>query len=196
MRRGRVPEDVVLAIGEEFESTVPAIFGEHLGFAFIFGGFGKGYAGWDHDVDMFVCLDRVDHDYRATFARWYLQLHGRFGLPPDLGYPGELVVAKDLDNRLALLERRNIRPIVESLYEYEAILWADGLIEKKLGFVAGPALTEDQVMRFLDRAYALGRRWRVTMEKLRPEPACELAELDLRRLFKGYVKYLKLPGPP
>ena len=52
------------------------------------------------------------------------------------------------------------------------------------------------VIAFLDRAHTLGRRWRATMEELRPEPPCELAKLDLRRLFKGYVKYLKLPGPP
>ncbi|WP_146778762.1 hypothetical protein [Actinomadura craniellae] len=181
-------------IEAEFTAMVPEIFGDRLGFAFVFGGFGKGYGGWNHDIDMFVAVDLLPTDDGARFISWYFDLHRRLGLPPDHDYPGELVALDDLDRRLALLESRRIRGVIETQYEYEAILWADALIERKLGVVRGPAITQDGFEHVLERAARLGARWRTEIRAIRSESPEELDRLDLRRLFKGHVRYLKGPG--
>ena len=46
------------------------------------------------------------------------------------------------------------------------------------------------------RCEALNIRWRREMLEIRSDSAEEQAVLDLRRLFKGYIKYEKAPGMP
>jgi hypothetical protein len=193
----RFPQTAVTAIEAEFRSTVPLIFRDRLGFAFIFGGFGKGYAGWGHDIDMFIAAAGPPADAQIEdFKVWYMDVHRRHDLPPDPIHPGEVVTIDDLHRRLTLLEGRNIRPVIETQYEYEAILWADALIERKLGLLRGPCTSAGDLERTLTRAARLGNRWRSEMLDIRLENPRQLAQLDLRRLFKGYVKYLKQPGVP
>jgi hypothetical protein len=188
------PSELLLAIEEEFADRVPKLFGASLGFAFIFGGFGKGYGGWGHDVDMFVCVTKACDGQARAFHEWYFDLHERTGLPPDIIYPGEIVEIDDLHRRIQLLESRTIRPVIETQYEYEAILWVDALIESKKAFTQGPAVDEGLVNAMLGQAAALNKKWRARMLDIRPETAAEQDKLDLRRLFKGHVAYLKQAG--
>lgn len=183
-------------IAAHFPEAVSRIFGEKLCLAFVFGGFGKGYGGPGHDIDMFVLLDELVPEARDEFVAWYLEFHARLGLPPDREYPGELVLLDDLEGRIAYLERAEIRPVIESQYEYEAILWVDALSENKLAFVPGTAIDEHRGEQLLKRAYSLMLRWRSQVVLWRPEPISVLRELDLRRLFKGHVRYLKRPSVP
>jgi hypothetical protein len=48
----------------------------------------------------------------------------------------------------------------------------------------------------MKRAYSLMLRWRSEVILWRPEPLSDLKKLDLRRLFKGHVSYLKRQSLP
>jgi predicted nucleotidyltransferase len=192
-----VSETLNEAITRAFPPAVQRIFKDRLCFGFVFGGFGKGYGGPGHDIDMFVAVNELAPSAREEFVSWYIALHEELGLPPDLQYPGELVLLQDLECRIRFLESSHIRPVIESQYEYESILWVDAMSERKLAFVSGPAIDARQLDQLMKRAYSLMLRWRSEVILWRPEPLSDLQKLDLRRLFKGHVSYLKQqPLPP
>jgi hypothetical protein len=91
---------------------------------------------------------------------------------------------------------RRSRSPNESQYEYESILWVDALSEEKLAFVSGPGIDMGQLDQLMKRAYSLMLRWRSEVILWRPEPLSDLKKLDLRRLFKGHVSYLKRQSLP
>ena len=184
------------AITRAFPPAIRRIFEDQLCFGFVFGGFGKGYGGPGHDIDMFVAVNQLAASAQAEFVSWYMALHQELRLPPDLEYPGELVLLGDLERRIRFLEASHIRPVIESQYEYESILWVDALSEEKLAFVSGPGIDMEQLDQLMKRAYSLMLKWRSEVILWRPEPLSELKKLDLRRLFKGHVSYLKRQSLP
>lgn len=174
----------VQRIVDEFKYTIPKMFAGNLCFAFIFGGFGKGYATDKHDIDMFIVVhhspNKQEHE---SFLSWYFDIHRRFALPADDKYPGEIVNLSLLREKMRFLSSREFRLVIPSYYEYEAILWGDALAERKIGFVG------DQVSEYLElhsMSSQLFRRWResVYSDFLSQENRIELEKLDLRRLFK------------
>lgn len=193
-----MPDSLTEEIADEFPLAIQEIFGSQLCFGFVFGGFGKGYGGPGHDVDMFIVCREVTSATRSAFTRWYLTFHERLGLPADLQYPGEVVLLDDLIARLDYLEQTPIRPVIESLYEYEAILWTDALSEPHLALVEGPAIDPLEADNLMKRAFCLALTWRAEVMRWRPENLAKLVDLDLRRLFRGHITYLKLamPVPP
>lgn len=176
-----------------FEADVPALIGHSLLFGFIFGGFAKGYATWNHDIDMLVCLQEWERDTAERFRQWYLAMHEEFGLPPDHDDPGEVLTIADLVARLSFLERTPLRREIETYYEYESILWADVIAEAKVAIIGDKAALESVELR----CKALARRWRSEVARMLgvAEDDSELAQLDLRRLFKRVITYLKKDPP-
>jgi predicted nucleotidyltransferase len=185
-----LPASVVDNIANEFSVVATSIFRNNLLFAFIFGGFAKGYATVHHDIDMFVCVDSYIVDEIERFRAWYLAIHSHFSLPPDDRYPGEIVAKSLLDEKVRFLEGRPLKPEIETLYEYEAILWTDALSGRKLSVVGD----RSALAIFERRCSRLEELWRSEVSEMLGQPAPELfAHLDLRRLFKKVpIVYHKL----
>lgn len=187
-----LPSRAVREIVQQFEPAVPEFFGDTLVFGFIFGGFAKGYATASHDIDMLVCVQEARDPSVHQFRTWYYDVHQKFGLQPDCIDFGETLVEADLLKRLTLLEATPLRHEIETYYEYESILWCDVISGPKIG-VVGDA---HAVSEYEARCSALMERWRdeaIIMLGIRDREG--VAHLDLRRLFKRAITYLKKDPP-
>jgi predicted nucleotidyltransferase len=123
-----IAQETLDLISDDFKKSIPKIFGDNLVFAFICGGFAKGYANHDHDIDVFICLEKNDDHAYDRYVEWYLDLHKRFGFPPDLDYPGEVVVRERLLSILSVLTNFRIKDfVVTDVWLKKAIIWADML---------------------------------------------------------------------
>lgn len=188
-----LPKATILEISQRFEAKVPGLIGQSLVFGFIFGGFAKGYATISHDIDMFICVRHLDADSVSRFRHWYFDIHREFRLTPDLNDPGEVLTLADLEKRIAFLEITPLRKEIETYYEYEAIVWADVMSEAKIAIVGD--VSELAELEF--RCKELAKRWRNEVRAiLGVENEDAIANLDLRRLFKKAITYLKKNPPP
>lgn len=124
-----------------FKEKIPAIFKCKLEFAFICGGFSKGYADETHDIDMFICVSGYDRVQVEQFREWYFTIHNYYGLPCDNDNPGEIVQLSKLRTAINLLENFTINKFTVDDYNiYEAIVWADMLSENVIGITGNLAL--------------------------------------------------------
>jgi hypothetical protein len=187
----KIPESIKKIVESEFRVGIQNIFKDNLIFGLIFGGFGKGYASQNHDIDMFILVNKIDPAQKLEFTDWYFALHDKFGFKPDPIDPGEVAELGDLLNRITLLEASHIRPVIETYYEYEGIVWVDALSEGNRGLTIVNKDISEEIFR---RAKSLNTRWREEILSIRTDPPESLASLDLRRLFKGHIKYLKAQG--
>lgn len=186
-RRLLKPE-VIVAVYEEFRRETPRIFGEDLAFGFIFGGFAKGYAVENQDADMLLCLHRMAEPRLERFREWYFDLHRRYQLTPDRNDPGEVMTPQRLEEKLLYAAATPLRPVIETYYEYEAIVWADVLVGEKAAFIGDLAIL-DAMTRLCD---GLPQRWRGEMLRFHGDvPDPEVAKLPTTRLFRRSVTYLK-----
>lgn len=185
-----ISQSVVKKIESLFEENVQSIFGENLCFAFLFGGFGKGYATISHDIDMFIVVhNQPKQAVIDEFHSWYFSLHKEFNLSPDVQFPGEIIVFDYLKEKIDFLSKRRFRQIIPTYYEYEAILWGDALSEKKKGVVVKHPDFYNLVMT----ASKIFQEWRKDISQiyLAEYDEAYLNTLDLRRLFKkAGIKYL------
>jgi len=186
-----------MELSAKFKNAVSEIFSSNLVFAFVFGGFAKGYATSDHDIDMFVCLDHRDAKQEILFRKFYFSIHSSFALPPDHQDPGEVMSLPELRQRLAHMDRISMSPILEDYDVYEGIVWVDCLAGQVLGEVGDIALLHQ--IKF--QCSGLVERWRteilercVGVDTLRLESE-EILKLGFTRLCRRFVTYLqKLPG--
>ncbi len=185
-----VSSEIVEEIQFEFMENVTRIFHKNLAFAFIFGGFGKGYATKTHDIDMFICLLReASLECISEFRAWYFALHAKYHLPPDFKYPGEVVTLQRLTEKVLFLQKRCFRQVVETYYEYEAIIWCDALSERKIGLIVND-YTYYTLKEIADTTFSSWRS-QIYRDWLYSEPIEELEKLDLRRLFKkAGIRYM------
>ena len=185
-----VSSEIVEEIQCEFVKNVTRIFRENLAFAFIFGGFGKGYATTAHDVDMFVCLfTEASKECISEFRDWYFALHAKYRFPPDYKYPGEVVTLQMITEKALFLQKRCFRQVIETYYEYEAIIWCDALSERKIGLI----VNDDAYYTLKEIADTTFKSWRFQIYRdwLYSEHIDELEKLDLRRLFKkAGIRYM------
>lgn len=181
--------ETIKSVYAEVRSAVPEIFGANLAFAFIFGGFAKGYAVRDQDCDIFICL-KADHPEQiARFRHWYFDLHDRYGLTPDRNDPGEIMVLDDLVRRLSNLRNIEIRPVIETFDDYETIVWGDVMTDQKAVLLGDTGILADcmQICEGLPQA------WRRALLQIGGEDLpLEVTKLPTTRLFRRFVKYLKL----
>lgn len=185
-----LPASIVNKIEQEFLKNIDIIFSEYLCFAFIFGGFGKGYATDTHDIDMFIVVNKdVPKEIISRFHKWYFSVHKQYKLPPDINYPGEIIPLSLLEEKMRFLVNRPFRKTIPTYYEYEAILWADALFENKIGIIS----KSPQMEELIQIATNVFTSWKKDIyqnyfSQLDKE---SLDALDLRRLFKLVgIKYL------
>ena len=178
-------------IVDAYGTAVPAIFGENLVFGFIFGSFAKGYAAPGHDIDMFLCVKHDDTEQREAFQAWYVALHDRLELSPDLQDPGEMTTMERLRWKIDFAERLLIRPRICSYFAYEAVVWTDALSDRKLG-VIGDCNLVDRLERQCSKIMSTwrGQLFRLAHETKRDFPS----DIHTTLLFEALVTYDKL-GP-
>lgn len=129
-------KDIELLVQQEFVVGVKEVFNDNLTFAFICGGFAKGYWDKNHDIDMFICVDSpIDQYWAKKYLKWHLDLHKKYGFPADEDYPGEIVVKDQLANSLKKLPKLKLQLRVDDLSVKEAIIWADMLVGEKAALI-------------------------------------------------------------
>ena len=111
--------EIVRTAFQRFKNEVPQIFGSNLCFGFVFGGFAKGYAVANQDMDFFICLHQPDPEAVSAFHSWYFAIHNEFNLIPDRDDPGEITTLATLEEKIALIKAKPLRPVINSYYEYE-----------------------------------------------------------------------------
>ena len=184
-------------IYREFELEIKNIFGENLIFGFIFGGFSKGYATNKHDIDMFICLENRNDEQEKKFQEFYFRLHNKFGLPPDFIDPGEITTLNHLADVVKLLKAYQIRRVVRTFDEYEAIVWGD-IFSGEVSCIVGDASAFQSIQ---NACLEFPAQWRAQLLKLvdqktleaegRLNPGEQLEDLNTTRLFRRCVTYLK-----
>lgn len=171
-----ISKSILHEIECEVRSGLVKIFGQNLVFGFICGGFAKGYADDTHDVDLFVCVETNDEAAYDAYLDWYIGLHLRFGFPPDLDYPGEVVTLDRLRELLDIQSNFKIESlVVKSIWIKKSIIWADmfsGRITAIVGSSDGLDILES--FRVLCRPYP--ERWKREVLDLLPE--------DVRRQWR------------
>jgi predicted nucleotidyltransferase len=183
----------VQGIFDRFREDVPDIFGENLEFGFVFGGAAKGYAVANQDIDFFICLRCWDERAVERFRRWYFELHAELGLVPDRRDPGEAMTLARLEEKLEFVRAQPLRRVIETYYEYEAIVWADVLTSAKAAVIGDAAMLE----RICRRCECLPQRWRRELLGFAGDGVDrEITKLPVTRLFRRYVKYLKVNRVP
>lgn len=186
-------EDIVKAILSRFRYDIPPLFGTNLAFAFVAGGFAKGYAVEDQDIDMFICVRKYDEDQVKSFNEYYIKLHEEFDLVPDMSKPGELMTLGRLAQKIALVNARKLRPIIESYYEYEGLLWTEMLTGVRAAQIGDMNLLN----QFVELCETLPQKWRHDVYNLIGENIdINIAKLPIHRLIKfarqnGYITYKK-----
>lgn len=185
--------DIVKAILQRFRYDIPIIFGDSLAFAFVVGGFAKGYAVSDQDIDMFICVYDLDETKIKKYHDFYFNLHSEFNLVPDRGKPGEVMTLGRLFQKIALVNHRKLRAKIESYYEYEGLLWTEMITGAKSAMIGN--------LEVLSKVEAecelLPQKWRKEIYELMGDKIdIETAKLPIQRLMKvarrlGYMEYLK-----
>ncbi|MBU4338949.1 hypothetical protein KKB43_00845 [Patescibacteria group bacterium] len=131
-----IETNIVNEILSEVQSGLNEIFGDNLLFGFVCGGFSKGYADKEHDIDTFVCLrqQKTEKEYEE-YLRWYFALHKKYGVNPDYDYPGEVVTYDYLIETLSILKTLVLTLEIKEVKTKKAIIWADMITSKTAGHV-------------------------------------------------------------
>ena len=93
-----------------------------------------------------------------------------------------------LREKIQFAVNHNLRPIIESYYEYQAIVWADIMSGSKAAKIGDLKILDslEQVCELLPQ------RWRrELLEILGPQTDPEVAKLPITRLFRRCVTYEK-----
>lgn len=117
---------IIAEILAEVKIKLDMIFKDALLFGFVCGGFSKGYADENHDVDIFVCLkNEPSKEVEEEYLRWYFDLHKRYGIKPDYDYPGEIITYARLISTLNILKTLKLTLEIKEVQTKKAIIWAD-----------------------------------------------------------------------
>jgi hypothetical protein len=183
-----IDQSRAVEIMDNFSREAPSFFGENLLFGFVFGGFAKGYATTDHDLDCFICLKSYDESQVANFHEWYFSLHAEYDLAPDIEMPGSIMDQRHLSEKLNFATTNPLKPTIESNYEKQAIVWADIMLGEKACKIGNFA----ELNSFEHTVRGLNQRWRKELITiLGDEVDLETTKLPITRLFRKSVKYLK-----
>lgn len=118
--------EIINIILEEVKIKLNEIFGDQMLFGFVCGGFSKGYADENHDVDIVVCLSKESTKEMAEkYLQWYFDLHMRYGIKADYNHPGLVVTIKELLDTLEILKTLKLTLKIDDVKTMEAIIWAD-----------------------------------------------------------------------
>lgn len=137
-----------------FENTVNEIFGEeNIAMAFIFGSIIRGYssykAGYNADLDMFICLDDNTPNKEqkiSNFRKWYTEFHLAHGLKPDDKWPGEIMTVSELDTALERQNKIQLKLHHNSDQTLDTVAWAPMIVEPSLKKLGNPS----EIKRYQD----------------------------------------------
>lgn len=188
-----VEQHIVDEILAEVQRGLNKIFGNNLVFGFVCGGFSKGYADKEHDVDIFVCLSRKETEKEYDeYLRWYFALHKRYGVKPDYDYPGEVVTYDYLIETLSILKTLVLTLEIKDVRTKKAIIWADMITSKTAGHTG----------RYLELLNKLKYEYKEYPEKWKCEVLALISEEE-RDFWEGkshlfimehFMKYPKYDG--
>ena len=185
--------DIIKAILGRFRYDVPAIFQEDLAFGCIVGGFAKGYAVSDQDIDMFVCLHKYDEQKVEAFMDFYYNIHKEFHLVPDTENPGVVTTLGYLSQKIALINARSLRKTIESYYESQGLVWTEMLTGARSAQIGNMSILNS----ILESCELLPQKWRKEVyDILGDDIPDDIKKLPIHRLIKyarkrGYIKYEK-----
>ncbi|MFM0204684.1 hypothetical protein PQR53_33145 [Paraburkholderia fungorum] len=179
---------IVDAVFEEFRNVVPNIFGSNLAFGFVFGGFAKGYAVSNQDADFYICNRKEERNQVDNFRFWYFDVHERYGLWPDIEVPGSISTLSHLREKIEFAKNLPLRPIIETHYEAQSIIWCD--------IMSGPKAAKIGDLTLLNEIETscelLPQKWRREALSLIGENVdLETTKLPITRLFRKAVKYME-----
>lgn len=181
-------DKIIKSVFDEFRDVAGKIFGQNLEFGFVVGGAAGGYAVEDQDIDFFICINRHNDVQYKNWLAWYFKLHDKYGLKPDRTDPGEIVERDTLIEKLKFVRHRPLRPVIETFYEYEAIVWGDMLTGNKAAMVG----SLEKLNLILEIVEDLPQRWRIQILKMiGNKVSLETAKLSTTRLFRHAITYLK-----
>ncbi len=123
----KIVEEILI----EVEAKLSEIFKDNMLFSFVCGGFAKGYADENHDVDTFICLkDEPSKETEDEYLKWYFDLHKRYKVKPDYNYPGVLITYDKLIETLNILKTLKLTLKIDDVWTKRAIIWADMITSK------------------------------------------------------------------
>lgn len=159
-------QNTVSNILEEVSGKINTIFGDTIVFAFVCGGFAKGYADQNHDVDIFVCTkEKIDPSVERIYLDWYFKLHQRYRLKADYNYPGEIIIYENLIQTLNILKGLQLSLTISDVPTKKAIIWAD-MITGVTAAEIGPGL---DLLAKLKKEYAhYPEKWKQEVLNLIP----------------------------
>lgn len=186
-----IEANIVSKILSKVQNGLSRIFGNNLLFGFVCGGFSKGYADKEHDIDIFVCLRRreTEKEYEE-YLRWYFALHKKYGVKPDYDYPGEIVTHDYLVETLSILKTLILTLEIKEVKTKKAIIWADMITSKTAGHVG----THPELLHELKREYEkYPEKWKQEVLALVSEDERilwkEKSHLLIMERFMKYPKY-------
>jgi len=131
-----IEKNIINKILLEVQDGLKIIFGDNLLFGFVCGGFSKGYADKEHDIDVFVCLRQKETEKEnEEYLRWYFALHKKYDVKSDYDYPGEIVTYDYLVETLNILKKLVLTLKIDDVRTKKAIIWADMLTSKTAAHV-------------------------------------------------------------
>lgn len=117
---------IIEEILAEVEEKLETIFKDNMLFGFVCGGFSKGYADENHDVDTFICLENEPtKETEEEYLKWYFDLHKRYRVKPDYDYPGVIITRSKLIKTLNILKTLKLTLEIKDVWTKRAIIWAD-----------------------------------------------------------------------
>lgn len=124
---------------KEYKTFIQNLFKNNLNFSFIFGSYAKGTPKISSDVDMLVCLNKIDKEIERKFREWYFEFHYMYGKTPDFYYPGEIITEEKLNNIIS--NNKNIEfKIKNDADTFDALFYTQIFTDKKREIIGNQQL--------------------------------------------------------
>lgn len=188
-----ISQDTIDEILSETKVSLADIFGQNLIFGFVCGGFSKGYADENHDVDIFVCVNKnPDKKLEERYLKWYFDLHKRYGIKADYDYPGEIVPYEYLIQTLSMLRSLKLTLEINDVRTKKAIIWADMLT----GTTAAETGNDMEKLHQIKKEYAhYPEQWKGEVLRLiNPDEAKIWRDKNHLLIMEKFMKYPKHDG--
>lgn len=168
----------------EFQEIVQKVFGESLGFGFVFGSAAKGKlkVKGDHcdDLDTFICLNNNNPEAIAIYHQEIKKLHHKYNLEVDDIFPAEIMTLEELKNSIERANKQSVS--IHDLIKgemYDDLFWVHALTDKKIGFLGDGRVMSNLIKQAQGNIY----RWqKQILEEIRTSP---VLPPHLRSTFSG-----------
>jgi len=184
---------IIEEILAEVKIKLSTIFKDEMLFGFVCGGFSKGYADENHDVDIFVCLkNELPKKIEEEYLQWYFDLHKKYGIKPDYDYPGEIVTYNRLMNTLNILKTLKLTLEIKEVQTKKAIIWAD-MITSQTAAETGSRLNLLYELKSQFQIYP--DKWKgEVLESISKEERNEWKDKSHLLIMEHFMKYPKYDG--